>query len=85
MEKVLFKLDSTGLKFKNEKFKFAVSEATFQGHNIDASITNKISNKAHLIMAASEPRGKTEMQDFLGLLAFYDCFLQNRATVTADL
>lgn len=34
LEQVLSRLDSTGLRLKKEKCKFAVSEATFLGHKL---------------------------------------------------
>ncbi|XP_037528475.1 uncharacterized protein LOC119405707 [Rhipicephalus sanguineus] len=37
------------------------------------------------ILEAPKPTDKTSLQAFLGLLAFYDRFLENRATVAAEL
>lgn len=85
LEQVLSRLDSTGLRLKKEKCKFAVSEATFLGHKIDASGVHTTADKVQAILDAPEPTGKPELQAFLGLLAFYDRFLKNRATVATDL
>lgn len=62
-----------------------MKDVQFLGHRIDARGVHATEEKVQAILEAPQPTGKTALQAFLGLLAFYDRFLEDRATVATDL
>ncbi|XP_037505852.1 uncharacterized protein K02A2.6-like [Rhipicephalus sanguineus] len=85
LEEVLTRLSDKGLRLKREKCRFGISSVKFLGHKIDAQGVHTTEEKVKAILEAPKPTDKTSLQAFLGLLAFYDRFLENRATVAAEL
>lgn len=85
LDEVLSRLSEKGLRLKQEKCRFGISSVEFLGHKIDAQGVHTTEEKVKAILEAPKPTDKTSLQAFLGLLAFYDRFLENRATVAAEL
>ncbi|XP_049272416.1 uncharacterized protein K02A2.6-like [Rhipicephalus sanguineus] len=85
LELVLKRLASANLRLSIDKCCFAVPEVKFLGHLIDAEGIHPTSDKVRAITEARAPTSKQELQSFLGLLTFYDRFLEHRATVANDL
>ncbi|XP_064475741.1 uncharacterized protein K02A2.6-like [Ornithodoros turicata] len=85
LELVLSRLEQANLRLRKDKCRFAVPEVCYLGHRIDAQGIHTTEEKVKALMEAPEPRNKAELQSFLGLLAFYDKFLPDRATIAKDL
>lgn len=85
LDQVLSRLSKAGLRLKLEKRRFGMKSVKFLGYRIDAKGEHNTEEKVQAILQAPEPTDKTSLQAFLGLLAFYDRFLENRATVAAEL
>lgn len=85
LELILERLANANLRISKEKCVFAVPEVKFLGHQIDAQGIHPTEDKVRAITEARAPTNKQELQSFLGLLTFYDRFLEHRATVANDL
>ncbi|XP_064469696.1 uncharacterized protein K02A2.6-like [Ornithodoros turicata] len=85
LETVLARLEQSGLRLKKTKCKFARAEVEFLGHNITGSGVRPTDAKIRALLKAPEPTSKETLQSFLGMLAFYDRFLKDRATTAAPL
>lgn len=85
LEKVLFRLHELGLTLNKEKCKFFQTEIEYLGFNFDKYGMHPTATKIKAISDAPAPKTKEELQAFLGLLSFYDCFLKNRSTVAEPL
>lgn len=82
---VLSRLENIGLRANRKKCFFGVPEVTFLGFKINSAGIHPTDDKLKAIRDLPEPTSKTTLQSFLGMLAFYDRFLENRATVAKDL
>lgn len=60
-------------------------EVSFLGYKVHAARIYTTGDKVRTIMEAPPPTSKQSLLVFLGLLAFYDRFLEQRATVARDL
>ncbi|KAL2086779.1 hypothetical protein ACEWY4_017838 [Coilia grayii] len=85
LDEVLQRLAEAGLRLQKEKCSFGVTEVEFLGFRIDKDGIRPTTEKVAAIQGAPAPRNKTELQAFLGLLNFYNCFLRNKATVLEPL
>lgn len=85
LDTVLTRLAQAGLRLKRCKCRFAVERVEYLGHTIDAAGIHPTDEKLKAIKEMPEPTCRTTLQSFLGLLAFYDRFLANRATIAKDL
>ncbi|KFD63893.1 hypothetical protein M514_23884 [Trichuris suis] len=89
LRQVLQVLRNTGLHAKKEKCLFGVTSVDFLGYRIDASGIHPSRSKMEAIQNAPVPQNRQELQAFLGLLNFYNCFLkgkgplQNRCIVSS--
>ncbi|UYV78632.1 K02A2.6-like, partial [Cordylochernes scorpioides] len=84
-EKVLLRFRESGLRLKREKCKFYVPEIEFLGMIIDHKGIRPSEGKLRAIKDAKPPSNKRELMSFLGLLNYYERFLNNKATVAEPL
>nr|XP_054932255.1 uncharacterized protein K02A2.6-like [Dermacentor andersoni] len=82
---VFQRLAQANLRLCKSKCQFGVAEVKFLGHRIDAAGIHTSEEKVEAIVKAPAPTSKQTLQSFLGMLAFYDRFLERRATVAATL
>ncbi|XP_077564530.1 uncharacterized protein LOC144179991 [Haemaphysalis longicornis] len=85
VEDVLERLAKANLRLCKSKCQFGVAEVKFLGHKIDAAGIHTSDDKVEAIVKAPAPTSKQTLQSFLGMLAFYDRFLERRATVASTL
>ena len=85
LEKVLERLENSGLRLKKHKCVFMAKSVTFLGYRIDAQGLHPLESKVQAIQKAPTPRNVTELKAYLGLLTYYGRFLPNRSTVLAPL
>ena len=74
---VLSRLESAGLKLKQNKCTFLQDSVTFLGHRIDANGLHPLPDKVQAIKEAPKPRSVTELKAYLGLLTYYGKFMPN--------
>nr|XP_054932847.1 uncharacterized protein K02A2.6-like [Dermacentor andersoni] len=82
---ILQRLAEANLRLCKSKCQFRVAEVKFLGYKIDAAGIHTSEEKVDAIVKAPAPTSKQTLQSFLGMLAFYDRFLEHRATVAATL
>ena len=85
LNKVLQRLQSSGLTLKKDKCKFMVTAVEYLGHIIDANGLHPSEKKVKAIKEAPTPSNVTEFKSFLGLLNYYHKFLPDIATTLAPL
>ena len=85
LEKVLGRLEMSGLPVKKKKCQFMVPSVSYLGHQIDASGLHPLPDKVRAIEEAPAPNNVTELKSYLGLLTYYGKFLPNLATQLAPL
>ena len=85
LEKVLGRLETSGLRVKKKKCQFMVPSVTYLGHQIDASGLHLLSDKVRAIEEAPAPNNVTELKSYLGLLTYCGKFLPNLVTQLAPL
>ncbi|XP_064488489.1 uncharacterized protein K02A2.6-like [Ornithodoros turicata] len=85
VQAVLDKLRQAGLRVNHRKTLFAKDELEFLGFHINAKGIQPSKSKVAAIHNAPEPTNKKELQAFLGLVNFYERFLQNKATLLEPL
>ena len=69
LEKVLGRLEMSGLHVKKKKCHFMVPSVTYLGHQINASGLHPLPNKVRAIEEAPAPNNVTELKSYLGLLS----------------
>lgn len=85
LDQVLTRLEKAGLRLKETNCHFGVREVKFLGHLINPEGIPPTHDKIRAVVDAPEPTNKAELQSFLGLLAFYGRFLQDRVTIAKEL
>ena len=85
LEKVLGRLETSGLRVKKKKCQFMVPSVTYLGHQIDASGLHPLPDKVKAIKEAPASNNVTELKSYLGLLTYYIKFLLHLATQLAPL
>lgn len=83
LNSVLLRLQEAGPRVQKAKCRLGVVEVTYLGHRIDTGVYATYDN-LKAIKELPEPNSKTTLRSFLGMLAFYDRFLEIRATVTVN-
>ena len=82
---LLSKLQDSGLKLREDKCYFEVSEVSYLGYKIDGSGIHPTTEKLNAITNAPAPKDITQLRSYLGILNFYRKFLPNAATVLEPL
>lgn len=77
---VLDKLAECGLKLKKTKCEFFQEEVSYLGVRIDKNGVHTLKNKVEAIRKAPRPTNRKELQAFLGMINYYDKFIEDRAT-----
>ena len=85
LQKVLQRIESSGLRLKKNKCKFMVPSVSYLGYKIDAQGLHPLPEKMDAIMKAPSPTSLTELKSFLGLLSYYGKFIPNMSTVVHPL
>ena len=85
LEKVLGRLETSGLRIKKKKCQFMVPSVTYLGHQIVASGLYPLPDKVRAIEEAPAPNNVTELKLYLELLTYCGKFLPNLATQLAPL
>ena len=85
LQKVLQRIESSGLRLKKNKCKFMVPSISYLGYKIDAQGLHPIPEKMDAIPKAPSPTSLTELKSFLGLLSYYGKFIPNMSTVVYPL
>ncbi|XP_070614630.1 FK506-binding protein 15 isoform X1 [Erythrolamprus reginae] len=85
IREVLKRLQDKGLRIKPDKCVWGTNSIEFLGYKIDKEGIHPTTEKLRAIREAPEPRDKSELQAFLGLLNFYSVFLKQKATVAEPL
>ena len=85
LAKVLERLESAGMRLKQEKCKFMSPSVSYLGHVISAEGLHTEEAKVKAIVEAPEPRNAGELRSFLGMVNYYGKFLPDLATTLAPL
>ena len=85
LEKVLVRLEESGLKLKKSKCSLMVPSMTYLGHKIDMDGIHPLTEKVRAVQEAPEPKSVTELKAYLGLLSYYGKFIPNLAHTIAPL
>ena len=85
LEKVFNHLQEHGLHLKQTKCAFMSSRVEYLGYVIDAEGIKATPKKVEAISKAPQPKIKTELRSFLGLLNYYGKFIPQLASVTQPL
>lgn len=85
LRRVLEILRENGLTVRRDKCQFPLSEVQCLGFKVNANGISPSEDKTKAIHDAPEPKNKEELQSFLGLLNFYNRFLQDKATLAEPL
>ena len=80
IEKVLNRLQDAGLRLNMDKCKWCLNEVTYLSFRVSADGIKPTNEKLVAIRDAPEPKNKTELQSYLGLLNFYRMFLPNASS-----
>ena len=80
IDKVLSKLQEAGFRLNRDKCQWCLEEITYLGFKINSEGILPTDDKLEAIQKAQEPKNKTELQSYLGLLNFYRMFLPNAST-----
>lgn len=67
------------------KCRFGLPEVIYLGHRIDVKGISATDEKIKAIKELPEPTSKATLQSFLGMISFYDRFLEHRATIANEL
>lgn len=79
-EETLGKLRKCGLKFKKSKCQLLGKRINYLGLEIDEFGVHTSENKIEAINKVPTPQKLKELQAFLGMINYYDRFIENRAT-----
>ena len=85
LAKVLEKLESAGMRLKQEKCKFMLPSVSYLGHVISSEGLHTEEAKVKAIVEAPEPRNVGELRSFLGVVNYYGKFLPDLATTLSPL
>ena len=85
LKEVLTRLETAGMRLKQQKCEFLMSEVEYLGHRISPDGLHPTPTKVKAIMEAPAPTNVSELKAFLGLVNYYGKFLSNLATTLAPL
>ena len=85
LQKVLQRIELSGLRLKKNKYKFMVPSISYLGYKIDAQGLYPLPEIMEAILKAPSPASLTELKSFLGLLSYYGKFIPNMSTVVHPL
>lgn len=82
---VLERARQNKVKFNKDKMKIAVNEVKYLGHVFSEDKITPDSDRIEAIKQMGEPRDKTDLQKFLGVVNYVRQFIVNLAEITAPL
>ena len=85
LTEVLTRLETAGMRLKQQKCQFSMSEVEYLGHRINPDGLQPTLTKVKAITEAPAPTNVSELKAFLGLVNYYGKFLNNLATTVAPL
>ena len=77
LDQVLDRLESKNMRAKRSKCKFNRPSVDYLGHIIDGEGIHPTDEKMTAIIEAPQPSNVSELKSYLGLLNYYNRFLQN--------
>lgn len=81
LHQVFERLSSHDLHINKEKSIFFADKIEYCGYIIDSRGIHKIPAKINTIIDAPQPKDKTQLRSFLGLINYYGRFLKNLSTI----
>ena len=81
LDQVLDRLESRNMRVKRSKCKFNRPSVDYLGHIIDEEGIHPTDEKVTAIMDAPQPSNVSELKSYLGLLNYYNRFLENLSTL----
>ena len=75
LEEVFVRLEKSGLRARQSKCHFMVSEVEYLGHQIDAEGLHPLPSEVQAVVDAHTPSSVQELKAYLGFLAYYVKFL----------
>jgi hypothetical protein len=85
LRRVLGAFKEAGLTCKLSKCNFMQKSVTYLGHRIDAEGLHPLEDKVRAILDAPEPKDRTQLRSFLGLINYYGKFLPKLSTILEPL
>ena len=85
LAQVLQRLESAGMRLKQEKCAFLLKSVSYLGHVISAEGLHTADSKVKAVVDAPDPRNISELRSFLGMVNYYGKFLPNLATTLSPL
>ena len=85
VEKVLQRLEQSGLTVNEEKCKFCIPSIEFMGHLLSAHGIGPTESKVQDILNARKPESAAEVRSFLGLVNFSARYIPDLSTVAEPL
>jgi len=85
LAQVLQRLESAGMRLKQDKCAFMLQSVSYLGHVINAEGLRTADTKVKAIIDAPEPRDLSELRSILGMVNYYGKFLPNLATTLSPL
>ena len=85
LKAVFRRLIDHGLVIRLEKCLFSVSSLEFLGHQVSKKVSSPTQAKVKVIQTFSQPPTVKGLQEFLGVINFYHCFLPKIAATLSPL
>ena len=85
LTQVLNRLQTAGMRLKQQKCAFMLPSVSYLGHVISAEGLRTEESKVKAVVDAPEPKNVAELRSFLGLVNYYGKFLPDLATTLAPL
>ena len=85
LDRVLTKLEESGLRLKRPKCTLLSEEVIYLGHRINKEGLHPMMDKVEALQKTRAPTCVTELKSYLGLLNYYHKFLPDLSTVLAPL
>ena len=85
LERTLERLESAGVRLRQEKCEFRLSELRYLSHRIDATGIHPTSDKIQALKQAPVPQNVSQLRAFLGLVNYYTKFIPQAASLLTPL
>lgn len=85
LREVFSRLRGAGLTMKAEKCSFGCSQVTYLGHVVGQGTRQPAELKTAAIAGFSQPRTKTDIRSFLGLVGYYQRYIPNFSQLASPL
>ena len=85
LEQTLERLESAGIKLRQDKCEFYMEELQYLGHRINSIGIHPTEEKVQAIKQAPRPENVSQLRAFLGLMNYYSKFIPQAASQLAPL